>query len=39
LKVLDVGDLGADGVGWDDEASRHGRVADALTGHLTRLER
>lgn len=40
VQFTDVQNLQADAIarGWDNEASRHGRVADALAGHLTRLE-
>jgi site-specific recombinase XerD len=39
-QLTDVQHLQADARshGWDNEAARHGRVADALTDHLTRLE-
>jgi hypothetical protein len=39
-QLADIGHLraGASARGWDSEATRHGRVAKALTGHLQRLE-
>jgi integrase len=40
-QLSDVRNLQADARsrGWDSEAARHGRVIDALTDHLSRLER
>jgi len=40
-QLTDVRKLQADAQsrGWDSEAARHRRVIDALTAHLTRLER
>ncbi len=39
-QLADIRHLHADASarGWDSEAARHGRVANALTGHLQRLE-